>query len=300
VSMLRTTLALSLVASCAAGSTPALRLRGGAPLTFSKLTKAPDVLKEGYSTVPKLEVTKQSDINGGTTLQSTFVRKAANAISHVLKATTSYQGFDLEGTIDNGGTITAEATYKDLIQGGDVSINAALEGGQKINDIASPIVSGEYRRKDLVANIAVKGSELDGSAVAEFGDIQVGLTTSYNADSGKIADPSIAARYAGDGFAVTASTKGLKGDDVTATYTQSLQGGMDVAGSFSTQGNKFSLGAAYKLDADSNVRAKVNSDGVVNVGYKRQVTKGATVSAGLEVDTNDRDKAKFGVSLEIK
>ncbi len=217
-----------------------------------------------------------------------------------MKATTTYQGVDIEATIDGSGKIAAEATYKDIVPGGELSISADLAGGQKIKDISTPIISGDYRQKDVVASVTVEGSSIDAAAVVEIGDGQIGLSTSYNADSGKLAEPSLAARYSGGKYVVSAVSSGLKGDDVLASYTQAINEKLDVAGTFSTNGNKFSVGGAYKVDADSNVRAKVNSDGVLNIGYSRQVTKGASINAGLEVDTNDTDKRKFGLSLNIK
>ena len=235
----------------------------------------------------------------GTTIKSTFIRKAANQISHVLKATTTYQGVDIEATIDDSGKISAEATYAEIIPGGELSISADLAGGQKIKDIATPVISGDYRQKDVVASVTVQGASIDAAAVVEVGDGQVGLSTSYNADTGKLAEPSLAARYNGGKYVVSAVSNGLKGDDVLATYSQAINENLDVAGTFSTHGNKFSVGGAYKVDADSNVRAKVNSDSLLNIGYSRQVTKGTSINAGLEVDTNDTDKRKFGLSLQV-
>jgi len=262
--------------------------------------KLPDAIKEGYSTQSKLEISKQSDINDGTTIKSTFTRDAADKISHAITASTTYNGVDLEATIDGSGKIGAEARYKDIVPGAELSISADLAGGQKIKDISTPVISGDYRQKDVVASVTIEGSSIDAAAVVEVGDAQVGLSTSYNADTGKLADPSLAARYNGGKFAVTAVSAGLKGDDVQATYTQVVNDNLNVAGTFNTKGNKFSVGAAYKVDSDSSVRGKVNSNGVVNVGYSRQVTKGASINAGFEVDTNDVDKRKFGLSLKLQ
>jgi len=297
---LRLTLAVTLVASCAAASSAPLRLRGGGPLTWSKLVKLPDTIKEGYSTESKLEISKQSDINQGTTIKSTFTRNAADKISHVVTASSSYQGVDLEATIDGSGKIGAEARYKDIVPGAELSVSADLAGGQKIKDIGTPVISGDYRQKDVVASVSVKGSNIEAAAVVELGDAQIGLSTSYNADSGKLHEPSLAARYNGGKYVVSAVSSGLKGDDVQATYSQSVNDQIDVAGTFSTNGNKFAVGAAYKVDADSKLRGKINSDGVLNVGYSRQVTKGASLNAGFEVDTNDVDKRKFGLSLKLQ
>lgn len=90
----------------------------------------------------------------------------------------------------------------------------------------------------------------------------------------------------------------MQGDDVSATYTQSVNSDLDVAGTFSTDGNKFSVGASYKLDGDASVKGKINNDGILNLGYERKLSDSTVFNAGLEVDTNDMDSRKFGISLK--
>jgi hypothetical protein len=42
-----------------------------------------------------------------------------------------------------------------------------------------------------------------------------------------------------------------QGDDISATYSQAVSGDLDVAGTFSTNGNKFAVGANYKVRKQS-------------------------------------------------
>jgi len=296
--MLRYTLAVSLLLATAnAGTAGNLRLRGGGPVTFSKLTKGPDALSEGYGTTSKVEISHSSDLNGETSLKSTFVRSAGDKISALFNAKTSYQGVALEANLDGSGTIVGSASYDDVIPGAKLTVSGVLEGGKAIKDMAAPKISTEYKKDNLVASVSVEGSSLSAGGVVEFGDIQVGASGSYNADDGSMGDPSFAARYKGGNFGITAVLKGLKGDDISATYTQSVSGDLDVAGTFTTNGNKFALGANFKLDADQSIRGKVNSDGILNIGYAKKLTKGASLNAGLELDTNNLDSRKIGVSL---
>ena len=64
------------------------------------------VLDAGYGTLNKLEINTKSDLNGLTNLKTTFLRTAADSISAVFRASTSYKGVDFTGTVDGGGTVT--------------------------------------------------------------------------------------------------------------------------------------------------------------------------------------------------
>lgn len=300
--MLRKVLACSAIVLAAAGTTPAgsLRLRGGGPITWAKLTGSPDVLKEGYDTSSKVTINKASDLNGNTGLKAVFNRASANKITSSLTATTKLQNVDVEASVDETGTIKGTATYPDISPGLKLAVAGELEGGKNAKDIPAPKVSGEYVKDNMCVTAAIEGNSLDVGGVVEAGEVLLGATTTYDSASGKLADPSFAGRYKGDNFALTALLKGLKGDDIQGTYTQSVNSDLDVAGSFETSGNKFSVGAAYKLDGDSAVRGKLNSDGILNVGYSRSTTAGSSLKAGLEVNTNDLDSRKLGVSLTIQ
>jgi len=288
-------------AACVAAADAAapMRLRGGAPATWSKLTGGADTLTEGYGTTSKVEVTHGSDLNGDSTLKSTFIRDSASKITALFNAKSSYQGVNLEANLDGSGTIKGEASYDEIIPGAKLTVSGKLDGGKAVKDMAAPKISTEYRKDNMVACAAVEGSSLVASGVVEAGDFQIGASTTYDANDGSMGDPSFAARYKGGNFAVTATATGLKGDDISATYTQTVSDDLDVAASFSTDGNKFAVGANYKLDSDASIRGKINSDGILNIGYAKQLTKGASVNAGLEVDTNNMDNRKIGLALKV-
>jgi len=235
-----------------------------------------------------------------TQLKAVFTRATASSIMSKLTAKTKMQNLDIEASIDQTGTIKGEATYPDISPGLKLSVAGELEGGKNAKDIPAPKVSGEFVKDNMCATATIEGNSLDVGGVVEAGEVLLGATTTYDSGSGKLSDPSFAGRYKGDGFALTALLKGLKGDDIVGTYTQSVNSDLDVAGSFETSGNKFAVGAAYKLDGDSAVRGKLNSDGILNVGYSRSTTAGSSVNAGLEVNTNDLDNRKLGVSLTIQ
>lgn len=188
----------------------------------------------------------------------------------------------------------------DLMPGLKLAVTGKLSGGQKAKDMAAPTISAEYATGDIMATASVEGSSLSATAVYEAGDISVGVSSAYDSTDGSLADPTFAAKYKGAGFGIGAVLKGLKGDDISATYDQKVSDDLSVAGSFSTAGNKFAVGASYKVDGDSSCRAKLDSDGTLNVGYSRALTAGSELNAGLEMDTNNLDSRKIGVSMKIQ
>lgn len=257
------------------------------------------VLAKGYDTANKLEVNSASDLNGGTSLKTTFLRSAADSISAVLKASTKSHGVNIEGTFNGAGTITAKASMADVIDGVTLTVDTSLSGGAKIADIATPTVTADYHKGNIAAKVSVAGSTLDASATFTSGDLSVGAASHYDSSSGTLGDPSIAASYSMGATGLTASMIGLTGDDIRGTITHSVSHDLDVAATFASKDSKFSVGAGYTIDKDSSVKAKINSDGVLNVGYARKLTAKASLNAGLQVDTNNMDERKLGVSMVL-
>ena len=61
------------------------------------------------------------------------------------------------------------------------------------------------------------------------------------------------------------------------------------------------FGTAYKLDKDTTVKAKVDSDGVLCTSYKQKISPLTTMTLAAQVDTVNLgdNKHKFGLQLNI-
>lgn len=256
------------------------------------------VLDAGYGTANKLDITTKSDVNGGTTLKSTFTRAASDKISAVLTASSKLYGVAVSATADGAGTIKAKASMSDVIDGVKLTVDTSLTGGAKIADIATPKVTADYIAGDVAASATVSGSSLEASATYTIGDICIGAATSYDSAAGTLGDPSIAASYTMGDTSMTAVMNGLSADDMTATVAHTVSDDISLAGTFASKDSSFSVGAAYTIDSASSVKAKINSAGLLNLGYARKMT-GASINAGLEVDTNNMDSRKLGVSMSL-
>jgi hypothetical protein len=259
------------------------------------------VLKSGYDTDNKIEVNCKSDLNGGTNIKATFLRAAADSITAVLRANTKAYGMDVETTVDGTGTITAKARKENVVDGVKVSVDTSLVGGAKIADIATPTVTVDYHKGDVTASASVSGSSLDASATFGTGDICIGAASYFDASTGTLGDPSLAASYSMGPTSFTGTLVGLSANDIRASVTHIVSDDIAVAGHFASKDASFSMGASYTIDRDSSVRAMINSDGMLNVGYARELTYGggASINAGLEVDTNNIDNRKLGISMTL-
>ena len=61
------------------------------------------------------------------------------------------------------------------------------------------------------------------------------------------------------------------------------------------------FGCAYKLDKDTSIKAKVDSDGILSTSYKQKVSSITTLTLAAAVDTVNlnESKHKFGMMLSI-
>ena len=61
------------------------------------------------------------------------------------------------------------------------------------------------------------------------------------------------------------------------------------------------FGCMYKLDKDTTVKSKVDSDGILTASYKQKISPLSTVTLAAAVDTVSlsENKHKFGMQLNL-
>jgi len=240
----------------------------------------------------------ETKAGGDVKVEANFIATAANSIKSALKAATSVQGVDLQVDLNDSGATNINAQMNNVIDGLKLSLDTSVGAGSKLNDLSSPKISAEYSTGAINAGAAKNGDNVDLSATyAVNDDMSAGVSTSYDTASGSLGDINLAAAYRAGASSVSAVVNGLKGDNVGISATHTVNDDLNVAGHFSTADSKFSLAAGYKIDGDSLVKVNANSDGVVNVGYDRQISGSTSLNAGMEIDANDSSSRKIGVSL---
>lgn len=267
-----------------------MRLRGGG--AFGDLTKAPKIL-DAASTGNALKVETSA---GGDVGIKAVMSTAGSAIKSALTFTSSVQGVDVEVGLDDTGSVGVEAKANGLVDGLKLALNTAISAGSKLDDMSSPRISAEYSTGGVDAAVSHSGDTTDISATyAVSGDLSAGVSTTY--DGSSLGDINLAAAYKSGASAISAAMNGLKGDAIGITASHKVDDSLDVAGTFSTADSKFAVGAGYKIDGSSSVAANVNSDGIVNVAYDRDISSSTSLKAGLEMDANDTGSRKVGVGL---
>jgi len=205
-------------------------------------------------------------------------------------------GGDCDGKVD----FAAEMDH--VVPGLKLHLSSAASNGKSPWELEHPKVMAEYNKGGITAGAIYKDQDVDLSATYSLQhddthDLQVGLDVDYDMNKGNLGDVNLAASYHVGHSGLTAVCHGLKPDNIDLTATHKLGDDVDLAGTFSTQDNKFSLGAQTKLCEDSHVNAVIDSDGHITVGYDRKVSDHTGLHAGLALDAHDSHSRKLGVSL---
>jgi len=66
-----------------------------------------------------------------------------------------------------------------------------------------------------------------------------------------------------------------------------------------TSTHKFNVATAYKCNADTDIKLKVNNDGVINASVKQQLPKKFVVVGAAEFDTKNLSKMNFGITATL-
>lgn len=77
--------------------------------------------------------------------------------------------------------------------------------------------------------------------------------------------------------------------------------GVQLAWNNSSNATKLGLGATFNLDKDATVRAKVNNDSQIGLGYQQKLREGVVLSLSTLVDGKNFNAGghKIGVALEL-
>mmetsp|Transcript_24339 Transcript_24339/g.24946 ORF Transcript_24339/g.24946 Transcript_24339/m.24946 type:complete len:277 (-) Transcript_24339:211-1041(-) len=100
---------------------------------------------------------------------------------------------------------------------------------------------------------------------------------------------------------------GLSVTDKFSKYGLSLAyfggGAYTLAGLFDfkpeTSAKLLTFGGAYKCNPNTNIKAKVNSNGIVSASVKQSLSTDASVTFATEIPTNDFSAYKFGITASL-
>ena len=139
--------------------------------------------------------------------------------------------------------------------------------------------------------------------------VTVGACCGYNVPKSALTAYTGSIQYAQPEFTLCASLSEdcgkSDGQKYACTYYHKVSSDMQVGGELCKAAKKsdvgLTFGCAYKLDKDTSVKAKVDSDGILSTSYKQKVSSMTTLTLAAAVDTVNlnESKHKFGMMLSI-
>jgi len=155
--------------------------------------------------------------------------------------------------------------------------------------------SYDYYKKDLLA-----------SCSTVYGAMAMGLDCSYSVAKSGLNKYAAACQFVQPEFTVSAKCEDKKGSKtLSCAYfhkvSSDMQLGVSIAKPLSKPDCAIEFGTAYKLDKDTSVKAKVDSEGILCTSYKQKISPLTTMTLAAQVDTVNMgdNKHKFGLALNI-
>jgi voltage-dependent anion channel protein 2 len=166
-------------------------------------------------------------------------------------------------------------------------------------------VKADYSTSAFTVNndINVFKSAVKTSASFGFGDFLVGGMVQYEGD---VKDFNAGLSYSGGDFSANLETK-KKMSTVSAGYFQKLNSDINLAATVSAKladpsSASLAVGCVYNVDSESEVASKIDSAGVLSLGYNQKITKGIKLGASAEINAAkfESDDHKLGLNLSFE
>lgn len=92
------------------------------------------------------------------------------------------------------------------------------------------------------------------------------------------------------------------GGSIYQKLSPRLETGISLAWSAGSNNTKFGIGAKYDLDQDASIRAKVNNQSQVGLGYQQRLREGVTLTLSALIDGKNFNAGghKIGMALELE
>jgi voltage-dependent anion channel protein 2 len=267
-----------------------------------------DLLTKDYK-VGKTTVEVKSKTPSGVTFTPTAT-KSGEAVSGSLKAAYSILPWlDSEATFGTNGSVSlsleaANALTKGLTLTAECDRAAPGKPGllasanliaEYKTDVFACKTSYDYYKKDLLA-----------SCSSVYQSFNFGLDGAYSTKKGSLSKYAAACQFVQPEFTISAKMDDKGGSKTLGcAYFHKVSGdmqlGVAIAKPLSKPDVAIEFGTAYKLDKDTTVKAKVDSEGILCTSYKQKISALTTMTLAAQVDTVNLgdNKHKFGLQLNV-
>ncbi|XP_050078116.1 voltage-dependent anion-selective channel-like isoform X1 [Anopheles maculipalpis] len=159
-------------------------------------------------------------------------------------------------------------------------------------------------RVDADFNVDLSGPLVNASGVASYQGWLAGYQVAFDSQKSKITANNFALGYsAGDFVLHTNVNDGREfGGLIYQRCNDRLETAVQLSWASGSNATKFGMGAKYDLDKDACVRAKVNNQSQIGLGYQQKLRDGITLTLSTLVDGKNFNAGghKIGVALELE
>jgi len=144
---------------------------------------------------------------------------------------------------------------------------------------------------------------LNASAVARFQNWQAGYQMAFDTSKSKLTKNNFAVGFVNPDFTVhTFANDGTEfGGSLHHKLGNGLEGAVDMGWSSTSNTSKFGLGLKYTLDKNSTLRAKVNNQAAVGLGFQHKLRDGVSITLSTLIDGKNINSGghKLGLALDL-
>jgi len=293
--------------------------------SYAKAVK--DLLQKPYSFDNKVEL-KTKAANGTTFTSDVTVADKDGSAKATVQVAGRRGAFSVDKVVvSTDKKVTGEFTFSDVAKGTDVQVKFT-DGSRAAGVDTTANVVAEYRNAEYGAYTAdfsvLDGIKADIAGVFKYREFLFGANAKVNttlladkpvagaktpvaAAAGPVAfgDVGFLLGYTTPDFTLTAQTKKIIDSvDVGLTHTASpsLTAGFLATVPLAKDGKPaFTIGGAYKVDADTTVYAAADEAAKVSFAYKQRLNSVATVTVSTQIATASlgSDDHKFGLTLAL-
>ncbi|XP_034951076.1 voltage-dependent anion-selective channel-like [Chelonus insularis] len=281
-----------------------------APPTYGDLGKsARDVFGKGYHFgLLKLDVKTKTDSgvefsSGGFSNQDTGVVVGNLETKYKIKE----YGLTLTEKWNTDNLLETSITIADkLLQGLSIGYSCTFspQTGSKTGQLKTT-----YKHENISAttdlDLSLNSAPLiHSTAVIGYQGWLAGYQTSFDAQRSKITKNNVALGFTGKDFSIHSSVNNGRefNGSIYHKVKPGLEGAISIAWNSSNNATQFGLGTKYDLDNDACLRAKVNSQLQIGLGYQQKLRDGVTLSLSTNIDGKNFSSGghKIGMALDLE
>jgi len=281
-----------------------------APPTYGDLGKnARDVFGKGYHFgLLKLDVKTKTDSgvefsSGGVSNQDTGVVVGTLETKYKIKE----YGLTFAEKWNTDNLLGTDITIADkLLQGLSIGYSCTFspQTGSKTGKLKTT-----YKHENVSATADFDlslnaGPLINATAVVGYQGWLAGYQASFDSQRNKITKNNLALGFTASDFALhTAVDNGREfSGSIYHKVKPGLEGAINLAWNSSNNVTQFALGSKYDLDREACLRAKVNSQLQIGLGYQQKLRDGVTMSLSTHIDGKNFGSGghKIGFALDLE